>query len=264
MGLFYNLLSLIVQSMSIWAIADLHLSFGIKNKGMDFFGPAWEGHTEKIEKKWRELISPDDLVLIAGDISWALKIEDAVPDLKWIDSLPGTKVILKGNHDFWWGSLSKMAPFIPQSIHLIQNNVFNWNGVTIGGSRLWDTVEYGFGSFIQFRENPRQKNKQPDDQAKLGEAEKLFERELQRLEMSLAQLDPNAKLRIAMTHYPPIGADLAPSKASAILEKHKIDLCVFGHLHNIKKGIELFGEARGIRYVLTSCDYMHFNPVRLV
>jgi predicted phosphohydrolase len=251
--------------MSIWAIADLHLSFGVENKSMDFFGPAWADHAARIEEKWREVIKPDDLVLIAGDISWAMKVKDAVPDLNWIHSLPGTKVILKGNHDFWWESLSKIAPFIPASIHLIQNNTYTWNDVCIGGTRLWDTEEYAFGSFIQFRENPRQKVKdEVAIAAKKEEAEKIFERELQRLEMSLNLMDPHAKHKIAMTHYPPIGSDLSESKASAILEKHKIDICVFGHLHNIKEGIELFGEARGIKYVLTSCDYLHFNPIRLL
>lgn len=251
--------------MRIWAIADLHLSFGVENKSMDFFGPDWAGHAEKIAQNWRALIHSEDLVLIPGDISWALKTEDALPDLQWIDRLPGTKVILKGNHDFWWGSLSKITPILPASIHLIQNNAFLWNGVAIGGARLWDTKEYSFGKFIDFKENPRQKVKAAPDASKIEADEKLFERELQRLELSLSQLDPNAKIRIAMTHYPPIGSDLAPSRASAILEKHNIQICTFGHLHNIKKGTKLFVKKdpkdSGIRYLLTSCDYLEFIPI---
>ncbi len=253
-----------IECMKIWAIADLHLSFGVENKSMDFFGPDWAGHAEKIEKNWRAVIAPEDLVLIPGDISWALKTEDAVPDLQWIHSLPGTKVILKGNHDFWWGSLSKITPILPSSIHLIQNNTFVWNGIAIGGSRMWDTKEYSFGQFIDFKENPRQKKKEGPTPEQIEADEKLFDRELQRLELSLAQLPKDAKIRIAMTHYPPVGADMAPSKTSAILEKHNIQICVFGHLHNIKKGIDLFGEARGIRYMLTSCDYLQFQPIAVL
>ena len=249
--------------MRIWAIADLHLSFGVENKSMDFFGPAWADHAAQIEQNWRAVIAPDDLVLIAGDISWALKTEDAKADLNWIHNLPGTKVLLTGNHDFWWGSLSKIAPILPPSLHLIQNNAFHWKGVAIGGARLWDTPEYSFGSFVEYRENPRQKKKDPEEAIQEDLSEKIFERELQRLEMSLSQLKADAKIRIAMTHYPPIGNDLKPSKASAILEKHGIQLCAFGHIHNLKAGLDLFGEARGIRYVLTACDYLKFKPILL-
>jgi predicted phosphohydrolase len=248
--------------MRIWAIADLHLSFGVKNKSMDYFGPSWAGHAEKIAENWRSVIGPDDLVLIPGDISWALKLEDAVADLLWIHDLPGTKVLLKGNHDYWWGSLSKTVKVLPPSIHLVQNNAFHWKEASVGGARLWDTPEYSFGAFVEYRENPRENN-DPDVKIQKNLAEQLFERELQRLEMSLKNLKPEAKVRIAMTHYPPIGADLAHSRASEILEKHGIDVCVFGHLHNIKADVSLFGVARGIRYELTSCDYLRFHPLCL-
>lgn len=228
---------------------------------MDVFGPAWENHAEKISENWLRAIAPEDLVLIPGDISWAMKIEDAVPDLNWIHQLPGTKVMIKGNHDYWWGSLKKITEVLPPSIHIVQNNAFLWKGVAVGGSRLWDTPEYSFGSFIDYRPNPKAKDKEELIQEDLSD--KIFERELQRLDMSLSALDKSAHLRIAMTHYPPIGADMAPSRASQILEKHKMDICVFGHLHNIKPDISLFGEQRGIRYVLTSGDYLRFNPIVL-
>lgn len=249
--------------MRIWAIADLHLSFGVPNKSMDVFGPAWEKHAEQISVAWQAVIHQDDLVLIPGDISWAMRPEEATPDLAWIDRLPGTKVLLKGNHDFWWGSLKKIAPILPPSLHLIQNNVFRWKEVAIGGTRLWDSEEYSFGSFIEFRENPREKKGDPEVKTQEDLSEKIFERELLRLEMSLSQLPSDAKIRIAMTHYPPIGADLQPSRASKILEKHGIHTCVFGHLHNIKAGISLFGEIRGVRYVLASADYVRFQPILL-
>jgi predicted phosphohydrolase len=247
--------------MRIWAIGDLHLSFGVSNKSMDIFGPNWEKHAEKIAKSWKELIHPDDLVLVPGDLSWAMKIEEVVPDLQWVHDLPGTKVMIKGNHDYWWGSLNKIAPVLPPSIHLIQNNVFNWKGVTIGGARLWDTPEYSFGSFIEYRENPKAKSRETEALVQEEFNQKLFDRELERLKMSLSLLDKEAKIKIAMTHYPPIGADLKPSRAAQILEQYGVQICVFGHLHNLNTSESLFGVARGIRYVLAACDYIRFQPI---
>lgn len=247
--------------MRIWAIGDLHLSFGVANKSMDVFGPRWEGHAKAIETQWRATIHPEDLVLIPGDISWAMRLEDAVVDLRWIDSLPGTKVMIKGNHDYWWGSLKKIAEVLPPSIHLIQNNAFHWKDIAIGGARLWDTPEYSFGKFIEFRENPREKK----EELIQGELEqKIFDRELERLKLSLGKLNKEAKIRIAMTHYPPIGAEMGPSRASQILEEYKIQVCVFGHLHNIQSDAPLFGVRNGIRYILASSDYLHFKPVAIM
>ncbi len=249
--------------MAIWTLADLHLSFGVPDKEMDLFGEHWKHHAAKIQEHWLASIKPDDLVLIPGDISWAMRLEDVRPDLEWIHSLPGTKVILKGNHDYWWGSLGQIKKILPSSIHLIQNNAFHWGDVSIAGARLWDTPEYGFGQFIEYRENPRAQilTAREKDQ---DEAERIFQRELGRLELSLKCLDKlSGPVRIAMTHYPPIGADLKDSRASQILEKYKIHTCVFGHLHNVKRGIPLFGEKNGIRYLLTSCDYLDFQPLKI-
>ncbi|MBF8263880.1 MAG: Phosphoesterase [Parachlamydiales bacterium] len=250
--------------MRIWAISDLHLSFGIQNKSMDIFGPVWKDHAKKIEQSWRDLVHPDDLVLIPGDISWAMRLEEAVADLQWIDRLPGTKLLLKGNHDYWWSSLKKIAAVLPPSLHLIQNDTFRWKDAAIGGARLWDSPEYSFKEFIEYQENPAAKVIDREEMAQEELREKVFERELQRLEMSLSSLDPDAKIRIAMTHYPPIGADLKPSRASKILDKHRIDICVFGHLHNIKTGLSLFGSKNNVRYVLASCDYLRFQPLLLM
>lgn len=247
--------------MHIWAIGDLHLSFGVPDKSMAVFGPNWEKHAEKIASHWKKLIHPEDLVLIPGDISWAMKPEDAVADLNWIDALPGTKVMIKGNHDFWWGSLKKLKEILPPSIHLVQNNAFHFNEVAIGGARLWDTPEYAFSEFIEFQENPREKKKDPVQQ-ELNQ--NIFNRELERLKLSLKELNPEAKLRIAMTHYPPISHDLKPSRAAQILEEHNVDICVFGHLHNIKENASLFGEKNGIRYLLTSCDFLGFKPIKIL
>lgn len=225
---------------------------------MNVFGKQWEGHADKIKEHWLAHIQPDDLVLIPGDISWAMRIEDAVPDLQWIDHLPGTKLLIKGNHDYWWTSISKVEKILPQSIHLIQNNAFTWNEVSIGGGRLWDTPEYGFNAFVDYVENPRARVAEKI----VNDNEKVFERELMRLEMSLKGIDRQAKLRIAMTHYPPIGADLQPSAASALLEKYGIDICVFGHLHNLKT-IPSFGIKDGIQYILCSCDCINFTPIKI-
>lgn len=250
--------------MRIWAIGDLHLSFGVQNKSMDVFGPRWKDHAERIASHWKATVHPEDLVLIPGDISWAMRIEEAAQDLNWIDQLPGTKVMIKGNHDYWWGSLKKLATILPPSIHLIQNNVFVWKDAAIGGARLWDTPEYGFGKYIEFQENPRERSITQEEIAQEELSQKLFDRELERLKMSLKAMPPLAKVRIAMTHYPPIGADLQPSRASQILEQHQIQVCVFGHLHNIKADIPLFGERNGIRYLLAAADYIHFQPIAVI
>jgi predicted phosphohydrolase len=248
--------------MTIWALADLHLAFAVPSKTMEVFGPQWADYANKIEKNWRANIKNDDLVLIPGDISWAMKPEEAKIDLDWIHQFPGTKVMIRGNHDYWWTSLSKVEQVLPSSIHLVQNNAFNWNHVTIGGTRLWDTSEYSFNKYIPYQENPRSKQLTAvDDNAE--ERERIFLRELGRLEMSLKCLSKDAKLRIAMTHYPPIGAELQDSRTARLLEKYKIDVCVFGHLHNVIHGVPMFGEKNGIKYYLTSGDYLQFMPVKI-
>ena len=244
--------------MNIWAIADLHLAFGVPEKTMEVFGPEWADYANKIEKAWKASVQPGDLVLIAGDISWAMAIQHAQIDLAWIDRLPGTKVMIKGNHDYWWSSLSKVNAILPPSIHVIQNNAFDFERVSIGGARLWDTDEYGFASCINYKGEPKEIT--PDEKR---EQQRIFSRELERLELSLKALKKDADLRIVMTHYPPIGLDLQPSKTSALLEKYGVDICVFGHLHHVKKERPLFGKGRNISYFLTSCDYLDFHPLKI-
>jgi predicted phosphohydrolase len=229
---------------------------------MEVFGPAWQGYAEKIASHWKRLVAPTDLVLIPGDISWAMRLPEVGPDLAWIDALPGEKILLKGNHDYWWSSSSKLSQIMPPSIRFIHNNTLTWNGIALGGARLWDTPEYSFNTFITFRENPLAKKKTPEELSReKEEEEKIFKRELERLKLSLSQLDPQAQLRIALTHYPPIGADLKPSRASQLLEEFQIDICVFGHLHNVKPHSLPFGKARGVNYLFASCDYHDFQPI---
>lgn len=246
---------------TIWAIADLHLSFGVPDKEMSVFGPQWANHAQQIETHWRACISQDDLVLIAGDISWALHIEEARPDLEWVGQLPGTKVLLRGNHDYWWQSLSKIKPVLPPSCHLIQNNSYTWNDVSIGGTRLWDTAEYGFRDYIDYQDNPRAKPLTQKDDSQ--DVERIFQRELGRLETSLRALDKKAEKRMIMTHYPPISAELKDSRVSGLLEKYKVDVCVFGHLHNVKKDRAMFGTYHGVQYYLTAADYLDFKPLKI-
>ncbi len=246
--------------MTIWALADLHLAHSVPDKSMAAFGPLWEGYMEKIEANWRKAVGKDDLVLLPGDISWAMRLEEAKIDLEWIDSLPGTKLMIRGNHDYWWASSAKMAQAMPPTLHFIHNTAYAWNDVAIGGTRLWDTEEYRFGQYVHFQENPRASLA---EKPSAEETQKIFERELERLKLSLNQLSPSAKKRIAMTHYPPISADLKPSRASQILKSYKIDVCVFGHLHNLDKTKKMFGSAEGIEYILTAADYVDFMPVKI-
>lgn len=248
--------------MAVWALADLHFSFGVPDKGMDVFGSQWKGHPEKIRKHWLENINENDLVLLPGDISWAMHLEDAKADLDWIHALPGTKVMIRGNHDYWWSSLKKIEAILPPSIHLVQNNVFTWNNIAVGGARMWDTPEYSFGKYVDYIDNPRENALTKVSDPK--EMEKIFERELNRLEFSLKEMPKDSKVRIAMTHYPPIGAEMQPSRVSALLEKYGVSYCVFGHLHNIKPHALPYGTKNGVKYILTSCDYLDFKPVKVM
>lgn len=245
--------------MKIWAIADLHLSFATPNKSMEVFGPQWDQWTDKVKENWERKIQPEDLVLIAGDISWAKELSEAMTDLEWIDHLPGTKVIIRGNHDYWWQAINKLRKTLPSSIHAIQNDAFEWNGISIGGARLWDTPEFNFNDYIHV---PR------DDMKKLVEyehdveaMEKIYSRELGRLEMSLKAMNPKAEKKIVMTHYPPISAKLEDSRVSTLLEKYHVDFCIFGHLHNVTPHEEMFGKKNGVEYILTACDYIECQPV---
>jgi len=246
--------------MTIWAIADLHLSFSTPDKSMDVFGPEWKNYAHKIETHWKRCVHPDDLVLIAGDISWASKFEQALVDLDWIDQLPGQKVILKGNHDYWWPTSKRLDEELPKSIAYIHNNAFTWNDTTIGGARLWDTPEFNFDAFIDVKPNPKEKK----GEDALPDTEKIFSRELIRLKLSLDKLDPNAARRICLTHYPPLSADLQDSQVSKILEEYRITHCIFGHLHSLKPNVQMFGSKNGIEYLMTAADYIDFKPVKVI
>lgn len=251
--------------MIIWAIADLHLSFGVPNKEMAIFGTVWKDHALQIAQNWQNLVKPEDLVLLPGDISWAMDPKDALADLMWVDKLPGSKMMIRGNHDYWWSSLSKVQAILPPSIRAIHNNALTWgDNVVIGGTRLWDSSEFNFGPLIDVQPSQKPPKQQQDIAVLQEEKEKIFQRELGRLEISLKAMQQTKRpIRIVMTHYPPIGADLQDSKAAQLLEKYGVQVCVFGHLHNLYKGQKIFGERNGVRYILTACDYTNFFPVRI-
>lgn len=249
--------------MSVWAIADLHLAISVPEKKMDDFGPPWQEYTQKIAARWQAVVQPDDLVLLPGDICWAMRVEEAQLDLEWIHALPGTKVMIRGNHDYWWTSLNKIEKILPPSIHLIQNNAYHWHDIGIAGSRLWDDLsEFTFKEVINYVPNPKAK-KLTEEEWDPEEGERIFLRELNRLETSLKALKKDAKRRIVMTHYPPISVDVKESRVSKLLEKYHVDVCVFGHIHNVKKDQPLFGERNGIRYILVAADYIDFHPVKI-
>jgi uncharacterized protein len=238
----------------IWALADLHLCLSTPDKSMEAFGSHWADYIAKMETHWRELVSPEDLILLPGDVSWAMKLSQMSKDLEWIDALPGSKLVIRGNHDYWWTSLSKMEAVFPPSIRIVHQNAYLWNGVAIGGSRLWDTAEISFEGISDYV--PSEKTK-----AQLNEQARIFDREVERLERSLKALDPSAKKRIVMTHYPPIGLKGEPTRVSKLLKEYQVDRVVFGHLHNLYPNLKLYDQTfDGIYYDFVAGDYLKFKP----
>ena len=224
--------------MKIFGISDLHLSF-TTDKAMDKFGAKWSEHWKKIESNWRGTISDDDVVLIPGDISWGMRPMDAVQDIKWLCSLPGKKVLTRGNHDYWWQSISKMRNAYPDLIFL-QNDSITFGDTAICGTRGWTLP-----GASDFKEEDR----------------KLYLRELARLEMALKTM-PNASCKIAMLHFPPAYAPYFSSGFTDLLEQYGINICVYGHLHGQAVPSSDFDfQAKGIDYKLISCDYLNFKPL---
>ncbi|MEW9121825.1 MAG: metallophosphoesterase [Thermotaleaceae bacterium] len=229
--------------MGLYVIGDLHLS-GSVEKPMDVFGMQWVEHQEKIEKNWKETIGSEDMVLIPGDISWAMRLEEAIVDLQWIQKLPGKKVLLKGNHDYWWSSITKLNSLFPNMIFL-QNDYVSYEDYAICGTRGWTCPNpYKFDS----------------------QDEKIYNRELQRLKLSLDKgLEEGFKKIIVMLHYPPTNDLKEPSEFTQLIQRYPVEKVVYGHLHG-KEGFEagLKGEHRGIIYYLTSCDYLDFVPIQIL
>lgn len=245
--------------MSIFALSDLHLCFSRPEKTMEIFGPPWEHYQEKIKTHWEKAIKKEDLVLIPGDISWATKMAEAIIDLNWINQLPGQKLIIKGNHDYWWPSNAKLKEALPPSINFLQNNAFQFGNASIAGTRMWDSPDFNFDVYVDSKTEFRAEK----DQIK---SQKIYEREIGRLKTSLAALNPKAKIKIAMTHFPPVPADLSEGEIIELFQKTGIQICVFGHLHNLKKSTQnkIFGRKNQIQYKLCSADFLNFQPLKIV
>jgi predicted phosphohydrolase len=250
------------SGMAIFAIADLHLSLSAPDKDMAIFGAAWEGYQEKIRHQWCHSVGPDDLVLVAGDICWAMKFEQALTDLAWIHDLPGTKILLRGNHDYWWSSMSKMKKLLPPSLHLLHNNAFTWGSIGICGARLWDTDEFSFLEHVVVS-GPKAPPQMPTEEQRL-EQTKIFQREVQRLDLSLKALPKEVSAKIAMTHYPPVGPQLQPTAVSRLLDQAHVDTCVFGHLHSMQPDAIRFGAVGKTEYRFVAADAVDFAPQLIV
>lgn len=210
---------------------------------MDIFGDNWKKHEEKIIYNWKSTIKDDDLILIPGDISWALKCEDAYEDLKKIDELPGRKIISKGNHDYWWQSLSKINSFKFKTLKFLQNNSFIYNNVGITGTRGWSPIDKGI-------EDSHDK--------------KIYLRELNRLQLSINSLESKPEKIISILHYPPFNSDLSPNEFVHIMKQHEVDICLYGHLHSEGHRYAIEGLIEGIEFHLISSDYINFIPKKIL
>jgi predicted phosphohydrolase len=225
-----------------FAIADLHLSFS-HPKPMNLFGELWDNHEQKIEHTWGEMVHPGDVVLIAGDISWAMTLPDAMSDLEWIAQLPGQKVMIRGNHDYWWSGIGKIRSSLPPGVYALQNDAISFGDVVVCGSRGWQL---------------------PSHPSFTGEDERLYSRELERLRLSLdyAESLPH-KTKVVLLHYPPLSADGQETAMTRLLEQHGVSLCVYGHLHAHAHRYAYVGDLHGIQYQLVSADYVNFQPILL-
>lgn len=238
--------------MRVFAISDLHLSEAA-GKPMDIFGGVWEDHANRIASNWDASVRPSDLVLIPGDISWAMTLEEAEPDLAWIARRPGLKVLIRGNHDYWWASISKVRRALPNNVFALQNDSIVFGRFVVCGTRGWvlpGSPDYG-----------------EHDQ-------RIYAREILRLRMSLESAARSASavesdtgtaaVILAMIHYPPVIANQRESEFVRILEEHTVSHCVYGHLHGegMKSGFN--GTLGAVSYSLVSADYLGFRPKLLV
>ncbi len=225
--------------MRLFAIGDLHLPGG-QEKPMDVFGDHWEGHFDRISADWRERVTQDDVVLIPGDTSWAMQLSDAIPDLRAIGELPGRKILIKGNHDYWWGGIGQVRRALPEGMMAIQHDVVDLGDVVVTGTRGWAY---------------------PTAEAPLSpEDERIFNREMIRLEIALTAARKAAEERpiVVMLHYPPLYLQGRDTPFTQLLEKYAVHTVVYGHLHGAGVRAGFTGEWNGVRYMLTSCDSLAF------
>lgn len=230
--------------MAIYTISDLHLSLGM-DKPMDIFGDNWENHGKKIKKNWIKKVKEEDLVLLPGDFSWAMYIEEAKKDFEYLNNLPGTKLLLKGNHDYWWESLTKMRNFLKennfQKIDFLYNNSYIWENKIIVGTRGWSEQE--------------------------DNAEKIIRREIIRLELSLKdgvkKFGEDKEIIVCM-HYPPFNQfeniDLNFIKT---MKKFNVKTCIYGHIHGEAGKDAVKGEIDGIKFIMASSDQINFDLIKI-
>ena len=223
--------------MALYVLGDTHLSLGA-SKPMDVF-PGWNGYVERLERNWRKLIKPEDTIVLAGDISWAMRLNDTRRDFAFLQELPGQKLIMKGNHDYWWTTANKMNAYLKaegfDTLHILHNNSYSVEGYALCGTRGWFYEETG-------------------DQ-------KVFKRELIRLEASLKAAGERPKL--CFLHYPPLYQGYQCREILEMLEKYSVEQCCYGHLHGpvIRRRIE--GERGNTAFSLISADYMGFVPKKI-
>ncbi len=225
--------------MRIWAISDLHLSEN-SDKPMNVFGPQWEGHWDRIREDWKARVAEEDIVLIGGDISWAMSLGEALADLRSIMEMPGKKVLLRGNHDYWWPSLSKLTAVLDERTFVLQNNALRFPGIVFAGTRGWTIAKDGASE----------------------EDSRIYQREGIRLSLSLKNAEqlrkPGDRLLVHF-HYPPWIHAGETTVFTEQLEQIRPDWILFGHLHNVSPKDVPEGELRGLSYQLVSCDYLHFR-----
>jgi len=226
--------------MRIFAIADPHLSKA-QPKPMDIFGDNWQGHPEIFFERWQEIVKEDDLVLIPGDISWAMTLEDALLDLEDIAALPGKKVLLKGNHDYWWASISKLRNALPKGMFALQNDAVKINKVVIAGSRGWVC---------------------PNSVGFTQKDNKIYERELQRLELSIEaakKIKAKDDYFVIMLHFPPTNVRLEPNQVTSLIKQANPNALVFGHIHSESENL-ILKNLGDIDVHFVAADALKFAP----
>ena len=229
--------------MALFVMGDLHLSLS-SDKSMDIFG-GWENYVERIKENWNREVSPEDTVVVPGDISWAMSLKEAVADFRYIHELPGRKIILNGNHDYWWTTAAKMNNFLAEndfdSIFILHNNHYAYESYGICGTRGWI-----------------------NDDSEPADA-KVLAREAQRLETSIASAENAGLEPLVFLHYPPLYGNEYNPDLLEVMYRHNIKRCWYGHIHG-RKGHQnaVNGERDGIVFQLVSADYVQFCPVKIM
>ncbi len=224
--------------MRLLAIADPHLG-SVVAKPMTIFGGNWAGHPEAFFERWRETVRDDDCVLIAGDVSWALKLTEAMPDLEMIAALPGEKIILRGNHDYWWPSISKLRAALPARMHALQNDSIVIGRTAIAGTRGWTC---------------------PGGDDFTADDEKIYIREIERLRLALKSLEGKSYDRLVIAlHFPPTNGGFEPNGFTELIEQAQPDAVVFGHLHGANPA-RVLRHWRGIPMCFVAADAVRFVP----